>query len=271
MPPYARIEKRVGETPLQALEQFRSREGIPLETPLAYAGRLDPMASGALLILIGDECKRQEHYHGLDKEYYFEVLFGVGSDTGDVLGIIRHDEEYTTTPTTEELRTTASNVQGTLTLPYPSFSSKTVAGKPLHTWTLEGRLDEIDIPTYTNTVYKLELCALNTVPLDELVATARTKIDTLPPVTDVRKAIGNDFRRSDVRASWDAFHALKQRPSYPVAQFRCIAQSGTYMRTLAEEIARRVGTIGLAYSIHRNTIGIYQSLPFGLGLWRKRL
>ena len=46
------------------------------------------MASGKLLILIGDECKNQKKYFGLDKEYEFEVLFGVESDTGDVLGLI---------------------------------------------------------------------------------------------------------------------------------------------------------------------------------------
>ena len=86
MQKYAVVEKAVGETPLQALERFRALHGELDQIPMAYAGRLDPMASGKLLILIGEECKQQERYHALDKEYEFEVLFGIGSDTGDVLG-----------------------------------------------------------------------------------------------------------------------------------------------------------------------------------------
>jgi tRNA U55 pseudouridine synthase TruB len=40
-----------------------------------------PMASGKLLVLLGEECKHQENYHSLDKEYEFSVLLGIGSDT----------------------------------------------------------------------------------------------------------------------------------------------------------------------------------------------
>ena len=83
---YEIVEKSVGETPLQALEAFRERERLG-GIPLTYAGRLDPMASGKLLILIGDECKKRDTYTGLDKRYRFEVLFGARTDTGDILGI----------------------------------------------------------------------------------------------------------------------------------------------------------------------------------------
>jgi tRNA U55 pseudouridine synthase TruB len=66
------IHKHIGETPLEALERFR-RMQIEKETdldskrnwqivPMTYAGRLDPMAEGELLILIGDECRNKEKY-----------------------------------------------------------------------------------------------------------------------------------------------------------------------------------------------------------------
>jgi tRNA U55 pseudouridine synthase TruB len=84
---YALIEKNVGVTPLQAIETFRKEKPELKDLPLTYAGRLDPMAGGKLLVLIGDECKRREKYDGLDKEYEFEVLLGFASDSGDVLGL----------------------------------------------------------------------------------------------------------------------------------------------------------------------------------------
>ena len=84
---YAVVEKKVGETPLHALEAFRAQHQELFEVPLTYAGRLDPMAEGKMLILIGEECKNQDAYRGLDKEYEIEVLLDAGSDTGDVLGV----------------------------------------------------------------------------------------------------------------------------------------------------------------------------------------
>ncbi|MES2135091.1 MAG: hypothetical protein V4449_02535 [Patescibacteria group bacterium] len=84
---YKVLEKKIGDTPLQALEELRRKNDWLQSVPLTYAGRLDPMAEGKLLILIGDECKVRERYDGLDKEYEFEVLLGFSSDTGDVLGM----------------------------------------------------------------------------------------------------------------------------------------------------------------------------------------
>ena len=53
---------------------------------MTYAGRLDPMASGVLLVLAGEETKNKDKYLGLDKEYDFEILFGFATDTYDILG-----------------------------------------------------------------------------------------------------------------------------------------------------------------------------------------
>jgi tRNA U55 pseudouridine synthase TruB len=103
---FAVINKQVGETPLEAMEAWRTTEGLKKDIPLAYAGRLDPMASGTLIVLIGEECKRQKSYQAFDKEYRFEVLVGFRSDTGDILGIAQRstntlftEREHATNPT----------------------------------------------------------------------------------------------------------------------------------------------------------------------------
>ncbi len=86
---YVVLEKFVGQTPLECAEAWRAEHPQYADVPLAYAGRLDPMASGKLLILIGEECKQQARYHGLDKRYEFQVLCGFSSDSGDVLGLAK--------------------------------------------------------------------------------------------------------------------------------------------------------------------------------------
>ena len=257
MEKYVVLEKAVGETPLSCAEAFRATRPGLIGVPLSYAGRLDPMASGKLLVLIGDECKHQSDYHDLDKEYEFSVLFGVSSDTQDVLGRL-DSEKIIPKLSSEDICAVIKTIIGSLTVPYPIFSAKTVNGKPLHMWTLEGRLNEIEIPTRTSEIYELELTGVNTLTRSGVAKQALEKIETIPEVTDPRKALGNDFRRVDVRSDWKKIAEDTTLPEiYTIASFRCVASSGSYMRTLATIIAEKLQTTGLAWSIHRTKVGTY--------------
>ena len=287
LPRYVLLEKAVGQTPLQCMEAWRTESGIAANAPLTYAGRLDPMASGKLLVLIGEECKNKDRYLALDKTYEFSVLLGIGSDTHDVLGRLQTKLPLKETPSSEaalqaakpslttseddvtyetrtviqcnkdQLKQIAADLVGDIELPYPHFSSKTVQGKPLHMWTLEGRLDEINIPTKFSTIYSLELNSIETLSRTKVCGQARAKIDTIPEVTEQTKSLGNDFRRSDIRQDWED---IKNNPSLPtqytIAHFTCSASSGTYMRTLAKLIGERLDPVvsSLAWSIHRTEI-----------------
>lgn len=257
IPPYVILQKEVGETPLVCAEKWRAEHPEYAGLPLSYAGRLDPMASGALLILIGEECKNQKAYHGLDKTYELEILFGIGSDSGDVLGLVK--ESIRPVVTVETLAPIVESLIGTIELPYPAYSSKTVQGIPLHTWAVTGKIAEVTIPTKTSEVYSITLNSIRTLTRTEVVEQAVTKIASLPTVTDPRKVLGNDFRRPQVLASWDAIkQAGNTADHFSIAHLTITASSGTYMRTLAEVIAKRAhSTSGLALSIHRTNIGTY--------------
>lgn len=315
MQKFIMLDKAVGETPLSCAEAYRTEHPELEGVSMAYAGRLDPMASGKLLVLLGEECKNQTAYHSLDKEYEFSVLLGVGSDSHDVLGRLSTHSPITPplsgalraaksshTPSkggvtdsfsqqesesselsdrvnhglaapsalSEGLAAVASSLTGNIELPYPHFSAKTVQGKPLHMWTLEGRLNEIDIPTKESTVYSLKLDSIETKSRAEVCAEARAKIDSIPEVTEARKALGNDFRRVDVRQDWENIsHDASLPDSYHIAHFTCLASSGTYMRTLAHLIGKRLtpSTPSLAWRIHRTKIGTFD---FKNQTWKKQ-
>jgi len=277
LPPYVILDKSVGQTPLACLEEWRRAAGVAVSVPLTYAGRLDPMASGKLLILIGEECKQKDSYLNLDKVYNFSALLGIESDTHDVLGRLRWEEGGMRTggngrgagltssnprpaPTTLSAALTdiTQKLTGKITLPYPHFSSKTVAGKPLHQWSLEGRLHEINIPSKTSTIYQLTLTDITTDTRANFTTKALTKINTIPPVTTASKQLGDDFRRTDIRADWEKFGDDNTLPThYTIACFQCVCSSGTYMRTLARMIGQQLSpaTPALAWSIHRTALG----------------
>ncbi len=61
------LNKKLGETPYQALERLRASRSDLADVALSYAGRLDPMAEGLLIILVGEECKQKGRCLGLGK------------------------------------------------------------------------------------------------------------------------------------------------------------------------------------------------------------
>ena len=190
-------------------------------------------------------------------------MFGVSSDTGDVLGIAHSCD----VPAIEEkVRSVVSHMRGEVSFPFPIYSSKTVQGKPLFQWALEGKLDEIEVPIQNSRVYSMRVESVRTLPANELQKRVFGMIESLPAITDESKAEGRNFRRDEVRGSWKKVFDEKKDSKYLVAKIICVCSSGTYMRTLAEVLAHTLGTCGLALSINRTKVGKY----VGIGMWWKK-
>jgi tRNA U55 pseudouridine synthase TruB len=82
------LYKEAGETPLECMERFRLAHKEYGGVPMTYAGRLDPLASGVLLVLASEARFKREEFLALPKEYEFECLWGISTDTYDPLGLI---------------------------------------------------------------------------------------------------------------------------------------------------------------------------------------
>ena len=54
------IYKKIGQTPLQLVEEAKNKYKITEK--VSYLGRLDPMAHGLMVLLVGSETKNQEKY-----------------------------------------------------------------------------------------------------------------------------------------------------------------------------------------------------------------
>ena len=140
------LYKPIGKTPLQTIEEYKIKHPELTGIKLAYAGRLDPMAEGLLLVLVGDECKKRKEYEKLPKTYEFEVLFGISTDTFDVMGkivkiskiipqedLLHGSGEYQKSKINELIK----KYQGKMLQEYPPYSSPRVNGKPLFWWARE--------------------------------------------------------------------------------------------------------------------------------------
>lgn len=256
---YVVLNKEVGETPLMALRAWKETHPEYADTPLAYAGRLDPMAEGKLLILLGEECKHQDRYRGLDKEYEIEVLIDVGSDTGDALGIVTLSPEETQVEESM-LRAALKKEEGVHMRAYPAYSSKTVNGKPLFLHALEGTLTHIEIPEHEEHIYSIAHLGTETLSASALHKRVVAFLQKVPKTDEESKVLGADFRIDAVRESWDALNTSSR--TFSVLRLRIACGSGTYMRSLAGRIGESLGTKALALSIRRTKIG-----KRFLGLW----
>lgn len=237
--------KEVGETPLQVIETVK-REVPELERiPITYAGRLDPMAEGVLLLLVGEEVTEKEAYLKLDKEYTFEVLFGFATDSYDILGKVTDTEDGVLTE--KLLKTAVQGLIGTQSQAYPPYSSKTVKGKPLFEWARESRLHEIKFPVHQVTVHTFDFQGLETITASELKK----------EITKNIKKVSGDFRQEECLELWRAYIKTSKLPEFQIATFKVRCSSGTYIRSLVHDLSKRLGIPATTYHIQRTSVGEY--------------
>lgn len=239
------LDKGVGQSPLEAIHLFQHKNPQYLSVKLAYAGRLDPMAEGLLLILVGDECKRRDHYQKLDKIYEFEVLFGVSTDTYDILGKITSTKHQIPNNLDLQIRKIIPYFMGKHDQPYPPYSAARVNGKPLYWWVRVNRLKEIEIPSRQIQIYDLKMKNIKTISSNELKEFISGRIDK----------VKGDFRQSEIKKDWDTFFKKYIDQSFVTASFTIHCSSGTYVRALAYEMGEKLKVGGIALEIKRKRIG----------------
>ena len=247
------IYKNIGETPLEALERFRATRPDLENVPMTYAGRLDPLAEGELLILSGDECKYKETYLGLDKEYEVEIVFGISTDTYDALGLVTDFRGEASTSTL--LSVDLSKYVGRFTQEYPAYSSKTVSGVQLHELARKNELPE-EMPTKEVEIYSIEQ-----IRRDDLSVISSRELQTR--ILNNINLVTGDFRQDEIKKKWNE---LFSRPDvvgtnkmWSKMTIRVVCSSGTYMRSLVHAIGQDMKIGAFALSIKRTKISGAQS------------
>lgn len=235
------LNKKEGETPLEALKNFRQKNKIYKDALMTYAGRLDPMASGLLVVLVGEECKKKEKYLNLDKEYEFAVLFGFATDSYDILGkVVKHKKIISISE--NEIKKNLKFFTGKFIQRYPMYSSKTVKGKQLFEYARAGKL--IKNPEHEVNVKSLKFLKIRKISREKLLQNIEKRIGK----------IKGDFRQKEILKIWQK-NLRKEEQFYFVADFKIKCGSGTYVRAIANDLSERMQIPALALTIKRTKIG----------------
>lgn len=239
--PIVEIYKPIGKTPLEIVNKYKEENNI---NRVSYAGRLDPMAHGLLILLTNEDCGRQNTHHNYDKTYNFKVLLGVSTDTYDTLGIIK-DQTICNLDIEEQKNKITNYFQGTIKQYYPPYSSVRVRSSPLWYYAKHNLLNTIEIP-YKNINIK-DFKYLN---YEELTG-EEIKREILPIIKNVK---GN-FRQEEIIDTWDKF--VDNDKKFTILEFKADVSCGTYIRSFCHEIGKILNCSACAYEIYRTKVGNY--------------
>lgn len=232
------LYKPVGMTPLQVIEKFKYKNPGYVGKKMSYAGRLDPMAEGVLLILVGNENKKIREYMGFDKEYRAEILFGFSSDSNDVLGIAEKGIEIEID--VKKLKKKIKELKGSYDQKIPKYSSYKIKGKPMFYYARKGiKTDEIRKKVFIKTV---RVNSIYEIGNNKLLRYILRKVDK----------VGGDFRQEEIKEKWNGL--LEKSGRFVVADITISCSSGTYVRAIADDLGKGVGG-GLLLSLKRLKVG----------------
>jgi tRNA pseudouridine(55) synthase len=218
------FEKRVGETPLQMLDRLRLEKPEFKNSKLSYAGRLDPMASGKMIVLVDEENKDYKKYLGYDKKYEATFLFGLETDTKDILGFITKidlDQDFDQ----EKIKNKIADFKKIKKQKYPWFSSITVNGIKLFDHFKRGNLD-IERPVRDAEIKSSEILGFEKVSIEKLEEY----------ILDNIKKIEGDFRQEETIEKWEDFFEQNRGKEFLTVKVKLLVSTGTYIRNLTENL-----------------------------------
>lgn len=236
------VVKQRGETLASLLDNFRHERNLGSDIKVTYAGRLDPMAEGLVIILVGNSRFEKDKLLNLSKVYEIEVLIGVSTDTADALGIVTKSDFRKFD--TENILSIVKEMEDIRELPYPKYSSIPVLGKPLFVHARQG--NDVEIPIKKIKIFKTELIDIKTAKINELSQNI---------IRDIKNVSG-DFRQEEISRCWQKF--ADQNQDVFLIKIRAEVSSGTYMRSLAVWLGEKMGMPALAYSIRRTRVGNFE-------------
>ncbi len=237
------IDKQVGLTPLEALESLRKSQPELENQPITYAGRLDPIASGVLLLLKGEAIKDKESFLKLPKTYLVRILIGFISDSFDILGLPEKtsDQIFEETTISHEL----NSFIGEKMFDIPIYSSVPVQGKSLQQWAREGRIKEIKIPQRIFSISEINLSKVYSIQ-------GKTLADEI--INTINKVSG-DFRQALILSSWEK---LIQEKDYQILEAEIKCAGGTYIRSIADQLGKNLKSGAVVLSLRRTAVGEYK-------------
>jgi tRNA pseudouridine55 synthase len=216
------LDKPFGLGSTQAVSAVKRalREAGEPKTKVGHGGTLDPLASGVLPIALGEATKLAGRMLDASKAYDFTIRFGEETDTLDGEGGIV--ERSDVRPTLEEIEAVLPRFTSEIEQVPPAYSALKIEGKAAYVRARSG--EEVELKPRRVTVHEVAI---------------RHPRESGDPAA--QEKLGSRLRGNDE------------------VTLAATVSKGTYIRSLARDIARALGTVGHVSYLRRTRAG-----PFGL-------
>lgn len=153
------IDKPAGWTSHDVVAKARR---LCSQRKIGHTGTLDPMATGLLVLCLGDATRLVEYMTAHDKRYEGEIKLGVRTDTDDAEGRVV-EERPVPAPDGAHLSEIERAFTGNLLQRPPAYSAVQVAGQRAYDAARKGKT--LDLPPRPVTVHELALTPLDATTL----------------------------------------------------------------------------------------------------------
>nr|WP_202389365.1 tRNA pseudouridine(55) synthase TruB [Qipengyuania oceanensis] len=219
----------LGSTQAVGAVKRNLREGGYARTKVGHGGTLDPLAEGVLPIALGEATKLAGRMLDASKIYEFTIQFGEETETLDTEGEVVASSDRR--PPMAAIAAVLDHFTGPIKQVPPAYSAVKVDGKRAYDRARAG--EDVEMTTRQVTIHSLDFAHDRTDPaLDSAFATTTGRPDPYDP--------GAPLELAD--AVTLTAHVSK----------------GTYIRSLARDIARALGTYGHVTYLRRIKAGPFR-------------
>lgn len=234
------IDKPLGMTSFDVVARVRRLVG---ERRIGHAGTLDPLASGVLILCLGEATKLVPYLMDADKEYLATARLGIATDTDDadprasVLSAVRPSQLAALDEA--QIRRALAALVGWIPQRPPRFSALKLDGQRLYDKARRAR-GQADQGNQTD-------------PAAEVAIEAATVQKTRPVRID--EIVVESLRLWPTGANIELDAPVTREGPLPEVVFRVRCGKGTYVRSLARDLGEALGVGGHLSSLRRLRVG----------------
>ncbi|MFM2339966.1 MAG: tRNA pseudouridine synthase [Candidatus Parcubacteria bacterium] len=230
------VDKPKGLTSFGVVARVRRILGVK---KAGHAGTLDPLATGLMVVGVGPGTKTLTRLVKLDKEYVAEILIGQRRSTGDMEGEVLEEKEVSAMISRETIAITLNTLLGDIMLPVSAYSAIKVDGVPM---------------------YKRARAAEKKGGQAEGVPERAMRVNAAELLIENTIIYSSDKNQFFSDTAWEKFVTEENTTIYDSKKFQLVTVrfavgSGTYIRSLAEELGRRLGYPATLYNLRRTKVG----------------
>jgi tRNA pseudouridine55 synthase len=224
----------IGSTPCVSAVKRALREGGYGKVKVGHGGTLDPLATGVLPIALGEATKLAGRMLDSDKNYDFTIQFGAETDTLDAEGEVT--EQCGHRPTLAELEAILPQFTGPIEQIPPKYSALKIDGKPAYARARAG--EDVEMKMRAVTIHHIA-----------------------PLLFRGGDGGGGGASGSERESRIEPHHPnpSSEEEGQDEVTLTAHVSKGTYIRSLARDIARALNTVGHVTMLHRSKAG-----PFSL-------